>query len=79
MEDVVDVLFVPVHAIHRTGAIVWVWVQDGGGFSQREVSLGRFSESYAEILSGCVTGDVVLLREPHPSQVVGVIQTETEK
>jgi multidrug efflux pump subunit AcrA (membrane-fusion protein) len=79
VEDVVDVLFVPVHAIHRTGAIVWVWVQDGGGFSQREVSLGRFSESYAEILSGCVTGDVVLLREPHPSQVVGVIQTETEK
>jgi multidrug efflux pump subunit AcrA (membrane-fusion protein) len=76
VDEVVDVMFIPVHAVHRTGETVWVWVQDVGGFSQKEVSLGRFSESYAEIVSGIDVDEVVLLREPHPSQVVGVIQTE---
>lgn len=76
VEEVEDVLFLPVHAIRRTGGAVWVWVQDGGGFSQRVVELGRFSESYAEINTGVALGEFVLLREPLPSQVVSRFSEE---
>lgn len=76
VEEVEDVLFVPVHAIHRSGGVVWVWAADGGGFSQRAIELGRFSESYAEIISGVDLGEQVLLREPLPSQVITRLPTE---
>ena len=71
VEQITDVLFVPVHAIHRDGGDVWVWRKGNGGFSQHIVTIGSFSESYSEVVSGLVVGDVVLLREPSPSMVVG--------
>ena len=64
-------LFIPIHAIHRDGSVVWVWAQEPGGYSQREVVPSRFSEAYVEISSGLEEGDVVLLREPSPSNIVG--------
>ena len=76
IESVQDVLFVPIHAIHRSGGIVWVWVKESGGFAQRETVLSRFSESYVEVSSGLDEGDAVLLREPAPSQVVGRLGVE---
>ena len=79
VEEVEDVLYVPVHAIHRDGGVVWVWVKDGGGFSQRAVELGRFSESYAEIVSGVSLGEQVLLREPLQSQVITRLSAESEQ
>jgi multidrug efflux pump subunit AcrA (membrane-fusion protein) len=79
VEQVDKVLFVPIHAIHRSGAIVWVWTQDGSGYSQKEIMIGRFSEAYAEIVSGLGLGDVVLLREPLPSQVIGRLSLDSEQ
>jgi multidrug efflux pump subunit AcrA (membrane-fusion protein) len=79
VEQVDKVLFVPIHAIHRSGSIVWVWIQDGAGYSQQEITLGRFSEAYAEMVSGLELGDVVLLREPLPSQVVGRLSLDNEE
>ena len=70
VESVHNILFVPIHAIHRTGRVVWLWFKDGGGFSQHVVTLGRFSDSYAEISSGVKLGDIILLREPSPSRVI---------
>ena len=70
VEKVTDVLFVPIHAIHRTGKVVWVWLRQGSGYAQHPVELGRFSDSYAEITSGLSLDNFVLLREPPPSEVV---------
>jgi len=75
VEDVTDVLYVPIHAIHRAGKVVWVWLQQGSGYAQHPISLGRFSDSYAEIIGGIAVGDVVLLREPSPGQVVERLAT----
>lgn len=75
VEDVTDVLYVPIHAIHRTGKVVWVWMNRGNGYGQHPVSLGRFSDSYAEIIDGVTVGDLVLLREPSPGQVVDRLAT----
>ncbi len=77
VERVQDVLFVPIHAIHRTGGVVWVWVKESGGFAQREIVPSRFSESFVEVSTGIDEGDVVLLREPSPSQVVSRLHMET--
>jgi HlyD family secretion protein len=78
VDKVSNVLFIPIHAIHRDGDSVWVWLQKGSGFAQQLVEIGVFSDSYVSILSGLSVGDVVLLREPSANQVVGRFSTETE-
>lgn len=77
IERVDDVPFVPIHSIHRDGDVKWVWIQDSGGFSQKAVTFDQFSESFVAITSGLVSGDVVLLREPSPAQVVNTLQSES--
>jgi hypothetical protein len=54
-----------------------VWVKESGGFAQREIVPSRFSESFVEVSTGIDEGDVVLLREPSPSQVVSRLHMET--
>jgi len=62
-------LHVPVQAIFRQGPVAFVYVQDGSGFSQRQVDLGRASELNIEITKGLVAGDRVLLREPKSFEI----------
>ncbi|MDP6541608.1 MAG: HlyD family efflux transporter periplasmic adaptor subunit [Phycisphaerales bacterium] len=69
-------LFIPIHALHRNRGTVWVWIQEGSGFAQREVVVGKFSESYTVILDGLAEGDVVLLRDPPPNMVVSTLELE---
>ncbi len=78
VEKVGDTLFVPIHSVHREGSVVWAWVQRDGGFAQQPVELGPFSESFASIKNGLVSGDIVLLREPNANQVVSRLSRETE-
>jgi HlyD family secretion protein len=72
-------LFVPIHAIHRKRGTIWVWLQKGGGFEQRVVTVGQFSESFTVIEDGLVEGDVILLREPPPRMVTGTISNSNEE
>jgi hypothetical protein len=60
---------VPVQAIFRQGPVAFVYVQDGAGFAQRQVELGRASELNIEITKGLVSGDKVLLREPKAFEI----------
>lgn len=64
-----DALNVPVQAIFRQGPVAFVYVQDGAGFAQRQVELGRASELNIEITKGLAAGDMILLREPRPFEV----------
>jgi len=65
-----DALNVPVQAIFRQGPVAFVYVQDGAGFAQRQVELGRSSELLIEITKGLAAGDKVLLREPKSFEIV---------
>jgi len=65
-----DALNVPVQAIFRQGPVAFVYVQDGAGFAQRQVELGRASELLIEITKGLAAGDRVLLREPKSFEIV---------
>jgi len=64
-----DALNVPVQAIFRQGPVAMVYVQDGSGFAQRQVELGRASELNIEIKKGLEAGDKVLLREPKSFEI----------
>ncbi|MFZ4749100.1 MAG: HlyD family efflux transporter periplasmic adaptor subunit [Phycisphaerales bacterium] len=64
-----DSLNIPVQAIFRQGPVAFVYVQDGAGFAQRQVELGRASELNIEIRTGLAAGDRVLLREPKSFEI----------
>ena len=65
-----DTLFVPLQAVFHEGPTAYVYVPQGSGFAQRKVTVGEASELQMEVSSGLVEGDVVLLREPHPAEIV---------
>ena len=65
-----DALFVPLQAVFHEGPTAYVYVPQGSGFAQRKVTVGEASELHMEVSSGLVEGDVVLLREPHPAEIV---------
>ncbi|MCP4833889.1 MAG: HlyD family efflux transporter periplasmic adaptor subunit, partial [Phycisphaera sp.] len=68
--QVQDVVNVPVQSVFRRGRLAYVYVPEDGGFSEREVRIGRSSEMSVEILDGLAVGDSVLLRRPTPGEVV---------
>lgn len=67
---------VPIQSIFRVGPLAYVYIPDGDGWAQKEVELGRSSELAVEIISGVDVGDIVLLREPEPIEVVSRISSE---
>ncbi|MCH2138830.1 MAG: HlyD family efflux transporter periplasmic adaptor subunit [Phycisphaerales bacterium] len=69
VDTVADVLFVPVHAIHRRGRLTYVLKRDGDLYDETVVTLGRASERYVEITSGLAVGDSVLLVNPPPGSL----------
>jgi len=78
VDQVNEVLFVPVHAVDREGMQPFVWLRDGGGYKQHPVTIGTSSELYVEIKDGLAEGDLVLLREPDPGMITErIINGET--
>ncbi|MDZ4830315.1 MAG: HlyD family efflux transporter periplasmic adaptor subunit [Phycisphaerae bacterium] len=76
LDRVDNVVSVPVQAIFRQGPVAYVYVQQGGGFAQKLVKLGRSSELRVEILEGAEEGARVLLRDPAPEEVVAKLDFE---
>jgi multidrug resistance efflux pump len=71
-----DVLHVPLQAIFREGPAAYVYVPQGSGFAQHQVEIGKASGLHAEITTGLDEGDVVLLREPRPREIVARLADE---
>jgi hypothetical protein len=69
LDQVKDAMSVPLQAIFRQGPIAYVYIADGGGYSQRMIKLGRTSELRAEVLDGLKEGERVLLREPMATEI----------
>jgi len=66
VDEVADVLHVPVQAVHRSGRSTIVYTADDGLFRPTPVTLGRASALYVEVLDGLSAGAQVLLRDPPP-------------
>lgn len=71
LDQVKGAMSVPLQAVFRQGPIAYVYVAEGGGYSQRMVRLGRTSELRAEVLEGLKEGEQVLLREPMATEIAG--------
>ncbi|MFO0827745.1 MAG: HlyD family efflux transporter periplasmic adaptor subunit [Phycisphaerales bacterium] len=76
LDRVNNAVSVPVQAIFRQGPIAFVYVQSGSGYAQRLVKLGRASELRVEVIDGIKEGELVLLRDPAPEEVVSKLDFE---
>lgn len=65
-----NALHVPIQAVSRAGAISYVYTPQGPGYAQTKVVTGASSELYVEVVDGLKEGDVALLRQPQPEEIV---------
>jgi len=70
MDGVEDALGIPLQAIFSDGPVRFVYEARGGKFGRVPVRVGRRSDTFAEIKAGLDAGDIVLLREPTPGEVL---------
>lgn len=70
LDRAADALAVPVQSVFSDGPIHFVYTPRGASFVRTPVKLGRRSDSKAEILAGLKPGDVVLIREPSPGEIL---------
>ncbi|MCZ6836853.1 MAG: hypothetical protein O7G85_13840 [Planctomycetota bacterium] len=68
-----DATYVPIQAVHRQGPAAFVWIPDGRGYSQNKIDIGQASELYVEVLNGLDAGQIVLMREPNPKDIVAML------
>lgn len=63
-EEVSDVLYVPVEAIYNRAGQTYAQVVTPLGAEERAVEVGRFSESYTEVVKGLEEGEKIRLFRP---------------
>lgn len=72
MGRVENTLAVPLQAVFTDGAVRLVYAPRGNKFVKLPVTVGRRSDTLAEITAGLEEGARVLLREPAPGEVLNV-------
>lgn len=65
-----ETVTVPVQAVFSDGAVRFAYLRSGQRYERRPVKMGRRSETVAEISAGIAEGDVILLREPAPGEII---------
>jgi hypothetical protein len=71
VEELADVLQVPIHVVQAEGKQNFCHVFAGGEVSQRNVVVGKNNAHHVEIVSGLEVGEQVLLYDPRETQSVG--------
>jgi HlyD family secretion protein len=69
LDEVEDALSVPVQAVFNDAGKTYCYVAEDGFYVRRPVQVGRFSETWIEIVGGVDPGEVVLLRQPKPGEI----------
>ncbi|MEE2889422.1 MAG: efflux RND transporter periplasmic adaptor subunit [Planctomycetota bacterium] len=62
--DLVDVLYVPLQAVHAEAGKYYCFLDKASGKEKTEVSVGRSNDSFLEIVDGLEEGQHVLLYKP---------------
>lgn len=70
LDQVNETLTIPVQAVFNDGAVNYVYTEAGARFKRVPVQLGRRSSKVAEIIKGLTEGQLVLVREPTPGEVL---------
>ena len=61
VDQIPDVLAVPVHAVVQVDRDIWCYVAAEGGVERRDVVIGRSNEKFVHIREGLSKGDRVVL------------------
>ena len=61
VDQVPDVLAVPVHAVVQVDREIWCYIEAAGGVERRDVVIGRSNEKFVHIREGLSLGDRVVL------------------
>ncbi|MEM7202009.1 MAG: efflux RND transporter periplasmic adaptor subunit [Planctomycetota bacterium] len=69
-----DVVFVPLQAIRRQGAVTFVWLDHPDGALARPIDVGLHDFQFVEITDGLTAGDKVFLAKPP-----GAVEPEFEQ
>ncbi len=72
LDQVNETLTIPVQAVFNDGAVNYVYTETGARFKRIPVQLGRRSSKVAEIVKGLTEGQLVLVREPTPGEVLAL-------
>jgi len=64
VDNISDVLYVPLESIFNDETGKYVYIRSGTGFSKREIRTGRSNNDYIIIEEGLVEGDAVALSDP---------------
>jgi multidrug efflux pump subunit AcrA (membrane-fusion protein) len=67
VEELVDVLQVPIHAVISEDGKHFCFVQKGESHERRDVTIGKNNNHHVEILTGLAEGERVLLYDPRLS------------
>lgn len=78
VEDLVDVLFVPVQAVFLDAGQRVVFVAGPTGPEMRPVEVGRHNPAWVEIRSGLTEGETVLLAQPEGFRLRSALVEEPE-
>ncbi|GJQ64224.1 MAG: hypothetical protein SCALA702_32770 [Melioribacteraceae bacterium] len=65
MNEIADVLFVPIESVFERDGEKVVFVKNGSSFEQKKVELGEKGEDYIIVNSGVQSGDEVALLDPY--------------
>lgn len=70
LDEVKQAITVPVQGVFSDGPVQYVYTPRGAKFERTPVRIGRRSDTLAEVVGGLKAGDVVLIREPAPGEVL---------
>jgi len=65
MDEIDDVIFIPHEALFEIEKKFTVYLKDGSGFEEVNVTIGKKSDNFVIIESGLEDGDIVALRDPN--------------
>ena len=68
IDQIDDVLYIPIEAVHKTGGMPFVYKKSGGGFNKVDVETGESNSDYTVITKGLSSGDEVALINPFPNE-----------
>ena len=78
IDELRDVLQIPLQAVNRERAVNYVWLKTASGFEVRPVTVGESNATHIEVKSGLEEGQQVYLAKPTGAQAAELPQPEQE-
>jgi multidrug efflux pump subunit AcrA (membrane-fusion protein) len=65
VNEIPDVIFIPLESLFKEQGIDYVWLKSGSGFKRRDIKTGAINTDYAIITEGLKENDLIALSDPY--------------